>query len=150
MLRAAAASDVDRANDSASIRARVVGVGDSDVRRHGARGFAGTASAGSGLAKRKPLRPARVHVAVLRTSAKGCAWLRSARGGFKAGSPRAGGGCSGRRWVRADGARRWRLRLAERLPAGRYVVFSRVTIRAAFAEARFSEADGNKQPFQLR
>jgi hypothetical protein len=150
VLRAAAAGDVDRANDAATIRARVVGVGDSDVRRHGARGFAGTARGGSGTRKRKPLRPVRVHVAVVRTSAKGCAWLRSARGGFKAGSPGGPAGCTGRRWVRADGAERWKLRLGKRLPPGRYVVFSRVTIAAGFAEARFSETDGNRTAFRLR
>jgi len=149
VLRASATGDVDAANDSAMVRARVVGVGDSDVLKRGARGFSGAASGGSGTQKRKPLRPKRVDVALLRKGSGRCAWLRSPRGGFRAGKPRAGGGCGGRRWVRAEGTRHWRLRLAERLPPGRYMVFSRVTIAAGFPEARFSAADRNRVEFRV-
>jgi hypothetical protein len=149
VLRASARDDVDAANDATTVRARVVGVGDSDVRKRGARGFSGVAGGGSGTRKRKPLRATRVDVALLRKQGEHCAWLRSARGGFKAGKPRAGAGCSGRQWVRAEGTRRWRLRLAEQLRRGRYVVFSRVTIAAVFPEARFSTADRNRVEFRV-
>ncbi len=149
-LRARAEGDVDAANNAATVHATVVGVGDSEVRAHGARRFAGTARRGSGTLKRKQLRPARVDVAVLREGVKQCAWLRSASGRFTAGKPRAGGGCTGRRWVRASGTRHWRLRLETTLRRGRYVVFSRTTIAAGFAEARFSAADGNRVGFRVR
>ena len=65
------------------------------------------------------------------------------------GKPRGGGGCTGRRWLRADGTRRWRLRLGKALRPGRYVLFSRATIRAGFAEARFSAADRNRVEFRV-
>ena len=102
-LHATAAGDVDAGNDAATVHASVVGVGDSDIRGRGARRFTGTAKRGSGSLARKLLRPARVDVAVMRKSAERCAWLRSASGRFKAGKPRAGDGCTGRRWVHAKG-----------------------------------------------
>jgi hypothetical protein len=149
ILRAVARDDVDAANDVATIRARVVGVGDSEVRRYGALGFSGRATGGSGTRKQRPLRLERVDVAVMRKRGDGCAWLRSARGGFKAGRPRTGSGCGGRRWIRASGTARWRLRLGERLPPGRYVAFSRATIAARYAEARFSAGDRNRVEFRV-
>jgi len=148
-LHAAAAGDVDAANDAATVQAAVVGVGDSAIGAHGARRFAGTARRGSGALERKLLRPSRVDVSLLRKGTERCAWLRSASGRFRAGTPRAGGGCTGRRWVRAKGTRDWRLRLAKRLAPGRYVLFSRTRIAAGFVEARFSAADGNRVEFRV-
>jgi hypothetical protein len=149
-LHATATGDVDAANDAATVQAAVVGVGDSDIRAHGARRFAGTARRGSGALKRKLLRPSRVDVSLLRKGTERCAWLRSASGRFRAGTPRAGGGCTGRRWVGTKGTRHWRLRLAKRLAPGRYVLFSRARIGAGFVEARFSAADRNRVEFRIR
>jgi hypothetical protein len=149
-LHASAAGDVDAANDATTVRAAVVGVGDSDIGTEGARGFAGTARRGSGALKRKLLRPSRVDVALMRKGTERCAWLRAQSGRFRAGTPRAGGGCTSRRWVRADGTRHWRLRLAKRLAPGRYVLFSRTRIAAGFVEARFSAADRNQVRFLVR
>ena len=150
VLQAGAAGDVEPGNNAAAVAPVVVGVGDSDIGRHGARGFSGTARKGAGTLAAERLRPERVDVALLRKGARRCAWLRSASGAFKAGKPRAGGGCEGRRWVRAKGTKRWRLRLEEALPPGRYVLFSRTTIGAGFAEARFSAADGNRVELRVR
>ena len=108
VLAAGATDDVNLADNAATVRPVVVGVGDSDVRRAGARGFSGTARRGSGPLAPKRLRPARVHVALLRTGAGGCAWLRSARGSFEPGNSapaaaaRGGAGCA--RAARGAGA----------------------------------------------
>ena len=149
VLRAGATDDVDAANNAVTVSPIVVGVGDSDVRRHGRRGFSGIARKGAGTLEPKRLRPARVHVALLRKGAKSCSWLRSSRGTFSKGRAAADGSCSGRRWVRAKGAKRWRVRLARALPPGRYVLFSRVTIGAGFPEARFSAKDRNRVEFRV-
>ena len=142
VLRAGATGDVNPANNAATVSPTVIGVGDSDVRRHGARGFSGIARNGTGAVDAKRLRPARVHVALMRKGGKSCSWLKSARGTF--------GRCGARRWVRAKGTRHWRLRLAQALPPGRYVLFSRTTIGAGFSEASFSAKDRNRVEFRIR
>ncbi|HZB74835.1 MAG TPA: hypothetical protein VE526_01330 [Solirubrobacteraceae bacterium] len=148
-LRAPAADDVDPASNAVAVRPRVVGVGDSDVRRHGPRGFSGVASRGQGALPARRLRPEAVHVALLRTGGKRCAWLRSSAGTFVERKPGAEGGCGRARWVLATGTGRWRLRLARALGPGRYVLRSRVTIGAGFPEASFSSGDGNRVEFQI-
>jgi hypothetical protein len=150
LLQAGAAGDVEPGNNAAAVSPVVVGVGDSDIRQYGARGFSGTARKGAGTLAADRLRVEHVDVALLRKGAKKCAWLRSPRGSFKAGEARAGGGCKGRRWVRAKGTKSWRLRLGERLPPGRYVLLSRATIGAGFGEARSSAADRNRVEFRIR
>ena len=149
VLRAGAIDDVNASDNAATVSPSVVGVGDSDVRRRGARGFSGSARKGRGTLAPKRLRPARVHVALLREGAKSCSWLSSARGGFTTRKPGAGGACTTRRWVRAKGTNHWRLRLAKALPPGRYVLFSRATIGAGFPEARFSAGDRNRIEFRV-
>ena len=146
VLRASAAGDVNPADNAVTVRPTVVKVGDSEVHEHGARGFAGTSRRGAGDLPARRLRPARVHVAVLREGGTRCAWLRSADGGF---TKRTAGACDRLRWLRADGTTHWHLDLSRRLPAGRYVVYSRVTIRAGFPEARFSAKDGNRIAFEI-
>jgi len=128
----------------------VVRVGDSRVRRAGARRLSGTATKGAGPLRAAALRPSRVHVAILRRSGKRCRWLTSARGRFTSRKAGPGGSCPSPRWVAAAGTRRWRLRLAKALPRGAYVVFSRVTIGAGFREARFSTRDGNRVALRVR
>ncbi len=148
VLSAAATGDVDPADNAVSVSPKVVGVGDSNVGRSGRRGFAGTATKGRGKGvKAKRLRPEAVHVAVLRKGGKRCSWLASARGGFVERTRAKGGGCTKQRWIRARGVGHWRLDLGRALPKGRYVVVSRTTIGAGFAEARFSAQDRNKVEF---
>jgi hypothetical protein len=150
VLRAPASDDVAPASNEVAVNPRVVGVGDSDVRGHGPRGFSGVARKGQGALPARRLRPAAVHVALLRKGAKRCAWLRSPAGTFAERRTGAKGGCGRPRWVRAEGTTAWRLRLARALPAGRYVLRSRVTIGAGFPEARFSAADRNRVEFTIR
>jgi hypothetical protein len=149
-LRASAAGDVEPGNNAIARSPRVVGVGDSSVGAWGARRFAGRASAGKakGMAAAK-LRPARVHVALLRKGGKTCGWLRSARGDFTRRKPGKEGRCGDPRWLRAEGTRSWRFRLRRSLPAGSYVIHSRTTIGAGFPEARFSADDRNKVEFRV-
>ena len=150
VLRASAAGDVEPGNNAITRSPRVVGVGDSSVGAWGARRFAGRASAGKakGMAAAK-LRPARVHVALLRKGGKTCGWLRSARGGFTRRKPGTQGRCGQPRWLRAKGTRSWRFTMRRSLPAGRYVIHSRTTIGAGFPEARFSASDRNKIEFRV-
>jgi hypothetical protein len=151
VLRAGADGDVDPRDDAVGVSPRVVGVGDSDIRRAGARGFAGTATKGRGEGvKRKRLRAVRVEVAVLRRGGKRCSWLASRRGGFAGRERSQDGRCTAPRWLRADGVKQWRFRLRQPLPGGRYRVYSRATIAAGFPEARFSEQDRNMIDFTVR
>ncbi len=149
-LRASATDDVEPSNNAVTVSPTVVRVGDSDVRSWGARRFAGTARRGAGDLAASRLRPARVDVAVLRVSSKSCSWLSSTRGSFT-GEPRGPDGrCGQHHWLRADGTTNWRLALRRSLSPGRYVVFSRTTIRAGFREASFSPKDRNRVEFTVR
>jgi hypothetical protein len=151
VLRAAADGDVDVRDNAAVVSPVVVGVGDSDVRAWGRRGFAGRAVRGRGPGlKRSLLRLSRVDVAVVRHRKGRCAWLTARRGGFVSRRPSSAGGCGTPRWLRTRGTGRWSLRLARPLPAGRYTVYSRASIRAGFPEARFTARDRNRVDFRLR
>jgi hypothetical protein len=142
--------DVDPADNAAARNPLVVRVGDSDIRRAGARRFAGSASRGKGEgASRRQLRARKVHVAVMRVGDERCGWLKGDSGRFTSRPAGEDGGCGARRWVRADGVRHWRLRLDDALDSGDYVVYSRTTIGAGFPEARFSRADGNRVRFHV-
>ncbi len=142
-LRASARDDVEPRNNAVTASPKVVGVGDSDVSSWGSRRFAGTASRGAGDLPSSRLRPARVDVAILREDGRRCSWLSSTRGRFRDGR------CGRRHWLRADGTANWRLALRRSLAPGRYVVFSRTTIRAGFPEARFSPKDRNRVEFTV-
>jgi hypothetical protein len=150
-LRVGAEGDVNPRDNESSVTATVVGVGDSDVRGWGSRALSGRASGGRG-AKLKPasLRVSRVDVAVVSLGAKSCGWLSSADGRFSTRRPPAGGGCGTPRWLRARGTTRWRFTLRRALPAGRYAVYSRASIGAGFAEAKFSAKDKNRIDFRVR
>jgi hypothetical protein len=150
VLRASAAGDVEPRNNAITRSARVVGVGDSNLGAWGAGGFSGRATAGTakGIAARK-LRPARVHVALLRKGGKTCGWLKSARGDFTRRKAGKQGRCGDPPWLRAEGTRSWRFRLRRSLSPGSYVVHSRTTIGAGFPEARFSAKDRNKVEFRV-
>jgi hypothetical protein len=143
VLNASAPGDADPGNDTVTLSPRVVGVGDSSIRRAGARGISGGASGGRGKLSRNARRVARVHVAIQRRRGGRCTSLASSSGRrFK-------GSCSGRTWLRASGKRSWRLELDSALPPGTYTVFSRATIRAGFREGAFSAADRNKRTFRV-
>ena len=78
-----------RANDLLTLRPKLVGVGDSDVRKWGARGFRGSARGGKGVKDERLLRLRAVEVAVQRAG-PGCRSLAGASGRLrKAGSGRA-------------------------------------------------------------
>ena len=149
VLRVRASGDVAAANDAATIRPTVVGVGDSDVRRAGAHGFSGRARGGHGKLAAKRLRVSRVQVALLRKGGKGCAWLASANGTFTRIKASPKGACDKRRWLNAQGTTRWRYRLRTALRSGRYVIYSRATIAAGFGEGAFSPRDGNQRSFRV-
>ena len=139
VLRASATGDANPFNNAVTVSPRVVRVSDSDVRSWGARRFAGTAR----------LRPARMHVAVLRERGRRCAWLRSQDGAFTDARRGSDDDCGSPRWLLADGTTSWRLVLRRALPPGRYVVYSRATSGEGFREARFSAADRNRIAFRV-
>ncbi len=146
-FRAGAGDDVDNANNVVRMTGRVIGVGDSDVLRTGRTAIAGRAGAGRGPIAAKRLAVTAVDVAIRRLGA-GCRWLASKRSArFRS----AGAGkCRPARWLRADGARSWRLRLGRALPRGSYEVLSRARIRAGFREGRFTSRDRTRVRFTVR
>ena len=134
MLSADAPGDADSGNDTVTLHPRVVGVGDSSIRRAGSRSISGGASGGRGKLSRKSKRVARVHVAIQRRRGGSCPSLASKSGRrFK-------GSCARKVWLRASGTRSWRLELEQSLPPGNYTVFSRATIRAGFRERSYDKA----------
>jgi hypothetical protein len=142
VFRARAADDVQASNDSVTVRATVVGVGDSNVVSASRSAISGRASGGSGKKlSRSAARVRSVDVAVRRLGG-GCRWVASAKTG-KLRSGR-GGDCQPAAWLRASGTTSWRLSLRRALPPGRYVVYSRATIGAGFREGRFSAGDRNR------
>lgn len=125
----------------------MIGVGDSDVLRTGSRAIAGRARGGRGPIAAKRLAVTAVDVAVRRLGA-GCRWLASKRSATFCSA--GGGKCRPARWLRADGARRWCLALARRLPAGSYEVLSRARIRAGLREGSFTAKDRTRVRFTVR
>lgn len=74
-------------------------------------------------------RPKLVEVAVRRLSGPGvkrCLWLGKGRASFRR-TRRTGGRCSAPIWIKARGARHWRVRFKRRLPRGSYLLRARVT-----------------------
>jgi hypothetical protein len=139
----------------------IIRAGQSGTISGTAAGGAGTSSLFGGLiASFDPRRQrvAKVEVAVLQERATGkaarnvrgsCRWLRNSRARFvRVRATR--GRCATPRWLRATGTTRWKFRLAQGLPAGRYVVMSRATNRAGLSEDRFSAADRNRRTFTVR
>jgi hypothetical protein len=150
-FRARADEDVNAGNDTASISALLVGVGDTDARapRGHVTGFEGRARPGSGPVKPRLLRVERVDIAVRRLGA-GCRWLASHAARF-----RNVGGAPARRceravWLPAQGTRSWRYSLTRALPPGRYVLYTRATIAGGLREASFSARDANEITFTAR
>jgi hypothetical protein len=117
--------------------------------------FAARIRAQAQAAVANPGRIVRVQFAAVRLSGKGktlkCAWLKDRRAHFVADTP-IGGSCQGARWVtgRKGPGGKWTLRLSRRLPAGRYVGYSRATNAAGVTERSFSELKGNRRQFRIR
>jgi hypothetical protein len=136
VFRAIGTGDVRAANDRASRTVRLVRGGNSRARAADARRFGGTATPG-GSPGARAARVGSVHVAVLRLGGTRCRWL-AARSGRIRSKARPASGCEAHPvWVRADGGRHWRLALGRALPAGRYVLLSRVTSTAGFRETSY-------------
>jgi hypothetical protein len=88
-----------------------------------------------------------VDVAIRRLGTR-CTW-RTASGRWRSREASSSACAAQPLWIRARGTRRWSLRLASALPAGRYVVLSRATIAAGFSEARFGTRDGNQASLRV-
>jgi hypothetical protein len=132
-------------DDIATVKAKVVGVGDSNARSAGARRFSGTATGGSKGASKAKLRLRSVQVAVHRQSGKQCRWLTGTSGRMSALRS-----CSRPVWLRARGTSTWSYALRRALPSGSYVLRSRAVIRAGFPEASWSSGDRNRRSFRVR
>ncbi len=146
-FRVRAAGDLDAGNDVVRGTGTVVGVGDSDIRRAGRGGVAGSARGGRGNLSARQRAVKAVDVAIRRLGS-GCRWLVSKRSAtFRKGS----GSCRPARWLRARGTTAWRLDLARSLPPGTYEALSRARIRAGrIREARFTKADRTRVRFTVR
>ena len=65
------------------------------------------------------------------------------------GAPNGARACDKRRWMKAQGATRWRYRLRTALRSDRWVIYSRATIAAGFGEGAFSARDRNQRSFRV-
>lgn len=143
--------DVNAANDNAASEPVVVKPGDTNARTP-LKGisFSGRASKGAarGVSART-LRVARVQLAVRRLGGE-CRWLSSARGDLRTVDESAAGKCDEPVWVTVKGTERWSLRLAKRLPKGRYELRTRAVLRNGLAEGRFTRSDKNLIRFRVR
>jgi hypothetical protein len=140
-----AAEDLEPANNALALTARVVGVGDTNIRKLGRKLVSGTARAGRGSTDRRSVRVRRVEVAFQRVRKGRCQYLASVRGRLVT---------TGRNtkrcrpvWLRTKGTSRWKLalRLDRTLRSSRFIVTSRAVTRNGFAEDRFSARDRNKK-----
>jgi hypothetical protein len=143
-FEAVATQDPVAGNNRATLKPRLVAVGDSRIGGASAHGFRGTARGGG----RKLLGLRRVEIAVGRVGG-GCRVLAGRSGKLRKVRAGAGGKCTRRVWTRARGTSSWRLRLRRALPAGRYVLYSRAVTGAGFHEAAFSKRDRNRLTFRV-
>ena len=146
-LRALAGDDADTSDDLV-ITAPVAVVGDSAIRRAGARSVSGSATDGGGAASKTGRRVQAVSIAIRQLGSR-CRWL-AASGRIRSVSASAKTCAAHPIWLRAHGTRRWSLTLPRALAPGRYVVQSRATIAAGFSEGRFSSRDGNQRTLRVR
>jgi hypothetical protein len=153
-FRIVATADVLAADDGAGVSPRVVRGGDSNARRPkgGGRSYGGSASAGQGPRKgrRGRLAVERVDVAILRTGGRGCRWVSSLGGSFETVKAGRGRACDAPVWIAASGTRHWRLKLAGKLPKGRYTLLTRAVLTGDLAENAFSAKDRNRIQFRVR
>jgi hypothetical protein len=78
-----------------------------------------------------------------------CSWLRNARAQFTR-KPATGRRCGQATWLNAKGTRHWQFALRRKLPAGRYVLYTRPVTTGDAPEAGFSASRHDKQAFTLR
>lgn len=143
--------DVVVANDTATSEPVVVKPGDTNARTP-LKGisFSGRATKGSArFVSARTLRVARVQLAVRRLGGE-CRWLSSARGDLRTVDESDAGKCDEPVWVTVKGTERWSLRLAKRLPRGRYELRTRAVLRNGLAEGRFTRSDKNLIRFRVR
>jgi hypothetical protein len=141
-----AAGDANRTNDEATFETRVGRSTPADTRisRSGPDRVEGTASRAT----------RHVEVAIVRATsgaraaAASCRVLAGRSGRLRAARVRAGR-CTEVTWVRASGTRRWRLRLARRLPSGTYVVYTRAVKADGTPERTFGARDGNRRVLRV-
>ena len=109
-------------------------------------------------ASRPRTRIARVEVAYLRVSGGAraassrrprCQWYRG-NGTFKTEIPAARQPCIKPVWLRARGTIRWSYRPRRRLPAGRYVVYSRAVASTGQPEDAIGQKSGNRRNVRIR
>ncbi|MDA0168791.1 hypothetical protein OJ998_06800 [Solirubrobacter taibaiensis] len=144
-------ADVAAANDVASATPVVVRPGDTNARTP-LRGisFSGRASRGAAVGvSARTLRVRRVQISIRRLGSE-CRWLSSADGDLRTVDENAAGKCDDAVWVTVKGTERWSLRLAERLPKGRYELRTRAVLANGLAEGRFTRGDKNLIRFRVR
>lgn len=139
-------TDVDPENGVLETNPMVVRTGDTnaDEPRRG-RIFEGSSRRGVAAGVRRGLlKVKRVEVAI-RARGKGCRWVADRDGAFR----KVLEGCEPL-WIKARGRDDWRLRLEERLPAGKYLLLTRAVLRNGVPEGAFSKRDRNKIKFRVR
>ena len=128
---------------------------DSDIRRRRRAVLPGRSVRIRGTASDNE-RVAKVEVALRRVQPgrrgrRRCSWVRNRRSAFtRQVAPRRARCLRLRRFIRARGTDRWRVRLPRGLPAGRYVVLSRATDNHGLRERGFSRRDRNRVVFTVR
>jgi hypothetical protein len=149
---AVTAEDLDPANNLAVATPMIVRTGDTNAfRPENGRSFSGSARPGRAPGvKRRQLRIARVEIAIQALGGDSCRWLSTAAGGLRIVPAGFAGACDAPVWVQVRGREDWRLRLAEKLPKGRYQLLSRAVLRNGVAEGAFSTKDRNRVKFTVR
>ena len=149
-LASSSGDDFNPADNRLGLTARVVAVGDTRIRGASPRTLSGTATNGRGGRSKSSTTLSRVEISVQSLAGKQCRYLRGVAGRLTTTPGRRSSGCKSPVWLKATGARRWRMKLKRRLPAGRYLLKSRAVTRNGFAEATFSSKDRNSRTFRVR
>ena len=149
-LASSSGEDLNPADNRVGLTARVVAVGDTGITGASPRTFSGRATNGRGGTSKSSTTLRRVEISVQGLAGKRCRYLRSVAGRLTTTPGRRSSGCKSPIWLKATGARRWRLKLTGRLPAGRYLLRSRAVTRNGFAEATFSSKDRNSRTLRVR
>ncbi len=121
-----------RANDVASAEPVVVRPGDTNARHAAARASPSRGRASQGVGARclrADIAGARACRSSVRRLGGECRWLSSADGDLRTVDESAAGKCDEPVWVTVKGTERWSLRLAKRLPNGRYELRTRAVLR---------------------
>ena len=79
----------------------------------------------------------------IQEAGKECKWLSSIAGELRTVDAGAGGKCDELVWVAAKGTKSWRVELREKLPKGRYTLYSRAVLANGLPEGKFTSGDHN-------